>query len=127
MGFKKTTIPGGIFVIMKKILICVLLALLAGTANPELVQDPKTFRYYSLPDSPEIDQNLYHILVWNCKDVRSQFIASIIRISGGNGGHGGVWMYGPQRAVTTYLQRIASPTSIRLLEDLQKINFVLNW
>lgn len=38
------------------------------------MQDAKTFRYYSVPASAEINQDEYHFLVWDCKDLQKEGI-----------------------------------------------------
>ncbi len=97
----------------------------------ELMQDAKTFRYYSIPASPEINQLLYHAIVWDCKDIQKfwaeQQAALNTQFAGNNRGGSYQQIYGPlyvKTQITEYLQRIATPTAIRLLEDLKKNNFV---
>ena len=102
---------------MKKIPLIALLIpfLMMGidiTLFAELMQDAKTFRYYSIPASSEIDQDLYHYLFWNCKDLKKIGVQYQVPLHMQN------------KIITEYLQRIATPTSIRLLEDLQKKDFV---
>lgn len=95
--------------------------------SAELVREPKTCRYYSIPASPEINQNEYHALVWHCKDIMQRCAVLHMNILEQMGCHGShAKMYDQAHArnlVIEYLQRMATPTSMRLLEDLNKNNF----
>ena len=82
--------------------------------------DPVTHRYYTIPTSPEINQNEYHSLVWQCKDLKKQHSAMVAQYQAWNSSFG---RSGAQAMITEHLQRIATPTSIRLLEDLKKKDF----
>ncbi|HZW60737.1 MAG TPA: hypothetical protein VFF04_00780 [Candidatus Babeliales bacterium] len=98
----------------------------------EMKQDPKTFRYYSWPMTREINQNEYHIMVWNCKDIISNAAALQASLNARMAGYArnGSYLqaYGPlyiKKKIEEYLQRIATPTSVRLLEDLRMQNFII--
>jgi hypothetical protein len=98
---------------MKKILMAFLMmGLMSAVLFAELMQDAKTFRYYSIPASSEINQAEYHYLVWDCKDLQKTGASYRVPVQIQN------------KIITEYLQRIATATSIRLLADLQKKNFV---
>jgi len=99
--------------------------------HAELMQDAKTFRYYSIPATSDINQLLYHALVWDCKDIQKfwagQQAALKAQFAGNNRGGSYQQIYGPlyvRSQITEYLQRVATPTAIRLLEDLKKNNFI---
>jgi len=106
---------------MKKILLLTSLMILSFIPLfAELKRDPKTKRYYSLPLSG-INQTEYHLLVWKCKDVEDQFLNMRARLAGG--GRSSFTVGGKEMMITEFLERIATPTSIRLLEDLKKLKF----
>lgn len=115
---------------MKKLLMISFVLMNVSYLSAELMRDAKTFRYYSSPTTPGINQDEYHALVWQCKDIQKfaaeQQSALNNRMSDqGNGSYRNA--YGPlyvKNMITEYLQRVATPTSIRLLEDLKKNNFV---
>lgn len=92
--------------------------------------NPTTYRYYSVPANPNINQNEYHILVWQCKDILMNHAQSHAALLAQYPGAVRSSAYDPnniagKNAVEQYLQRIATPTSVRLLEDLKKKNFVI--
>ncbi len=113
---------------MKKSILTTIFLCAASGLSAQLKQDPKTSRYYSIPNAREINQNDYHQLVWACKDIlrnherqHSAFFAKypdLRRSSGYN-----LSLKAGNEAVMQYLQRIATPTSMRLLADLQERNF----
>ena len=105
---------------MKKIFI-ILLSFLSLACLAELKQDSTTFRYYSAPQSQGINQDEYHKLVWTCKDIIRQHSAYMAQFAGG--GRSSYGVYGAQQKITEYLQRIATPTAVRLLSDLKQKNF----
>lgn len=94
-----------------------------GPLFAELKYNPTTYRYYSLPATPNINQDAYHNLVWQCKDLKQQHQAMVA--SSGGSGISSFAIHGAQQMIRDHLQRIATPTSIRLLDDLKAINFDL--
>ncbi len=111
---------------MNKCISILIFLCLTITANlsAQLKQDPKTFRYYSIPATREINKNEYHQLAWTCKDILKNYIQQkeALFAQYGSGTRLGDNHEG-KAAVTQYLQRIATKTSIRLLEDLQAEDF----
>jgi len=106
---------------MKKLLMAISMLSFALPLCGELKRDHATYRYYSLPAAPDINQDEYHILVWQCKDIITQHRAA----TAGSLGASSWKLRGGGAMVSEYLQRIATPTSLRLLADLQKINFAI--
>ena len=115
---------------MNKYMLTLLFLGLIGNVSAKLEFDSNTGRYYSTPVTKEINQNEYHKLVWACKDIQkncyNQQAALNAKYAGcGNGSHNNA--YGPEyvkNMIIDYLNRIATPTSMRLLKDLHEINFV---
>ncbi|MEX0848611.1 MAG: hypothetical protein WD055_00080 [Candidatus Dependentiae bacterium] len=89
--------------------------------NAELKQNPNTFRYYTVPNAPGINQGEYHQMVWICKNIIKQHYAYMTQFAGG--GRSSYGLNGAQWKTTEYLQQVATPTSARLLADLKQINF----
>lgn len=112
----------------KNTLLVLAVLFLSTNLFSKLKKDPNTFRYSSTPASNEINQNKYHELVWNCKDIlkaykdkHNRFLAQYPDAINSSA-------YDPdnlegKNAVAEYLKRISTPTSIRLLKDLQEIKF----
>lgn len=99
------------------ILLCLLGLTFPFPLASDLKYDLVTCRYSSVPATPDIDQNQYHQLVWQCKDIKNYY---------DNMSVGGIPVVpASHRAIYQYLQRIATPTAIRLLQDLQKNNFAI--
>lgn len=99
-----------------------------GSLLAELKYNPATCRYYSDPATPNINQNEYHQFVWACKDILRRYAQEHAALLARYPGVMGSSAYDPQNkagkvAVVEYLQRLATPISIRLLNDLQQINF----
>jgi hypothetical protein len=97
---------------MKKLLMVTFVLMTTIYLSAELMRDPKTFRYYTSPEAKGINQGEYHAMVWQCKDL--QKVGAECRVP----------LHVQNKIITEYLQHIATPTSIRLLEDLKKNNFV---
>jgi hypothetical protein len=78
-------------------------------------KDPVTNKFYSVPASPEINQEIYNELLFHC------FLISdgIIKYSNltANQKHETI-----AQLSTLYLQAIGTPTSVRLISDLTKLN-----
>jgi len=116
--------------IMNKSLITLLFLCAVGSLSADLKQDPKTARYYSIPATGDINQSEYHQLVWVCKDILNKYAQQHAQLLVQYPGACRSSSYDPENwagknAVTQYLQRIATSTSMRLLSDLVKINFCI--
>ena len=114
----------GTFMSVKSILFLTISFLSTEYILADMRYDGRTCRYSSIPASAEINQNDYHLMVWTCKDIKNRHSAMVHQslMSGCNRGSS-FSESGAQVMITEYLQRIATPTSIRLLEDLRKKNF----
>jgi hypothetical protein len=116
---------------MKKLVIMMLTV--SGSVfslNAELKRDETTCRYSSIPATSGINQNEYHQLVWSCKDILSNYAQQQRSLLARYPGAYRSSSYDPenkagQAAVSQYLQRIATITSLRLLSDLKNINFAI--
>lgn len=86
----------------------------------ELHYDKQTYRYHSSPLSPEVNQAEYHQLVWHCLDLVKQHRIMVERYQAARSGFAAA---GAKPDIVEFLSRLATPTSIRLLQDLEKINF----
>lgn len=116
--------------IMNKSLITLLFLCAVGSLSADLKQDLKTARYYSIPATGDINQSEYHQLVWVCKDILNKYAQQHAQLLAQYPGASRSGAYDPENwagknAVTQHLQRIATSTSMRLLSDLEKINFCI--
>lgn len=113
----------------------------ASPVSADLMRDSKTFKHYTSPVVQGVNQDEYHLLVWKCKDIQQQCSAQqaivynqqsqlLAQYGGGrcslrdqmNAGQANLPNVIAVQ-ITAFLQRMATPTSIRLLEDLQKCKF----
>jgi hypothetical protein len=113
---------------MNKYILTLILLCITGDFYAQLKQDPKTARYFSAPATQDINQNEYHQLVWACKDILNSYAQQHAALLAQYPGATRSSAYDPNNqqgkgAVVQYLQRMATPTSMRLLADLQAINF----
>jgi hypothetical protein len=114
---------------MKRLFIAILI-LHSSTAflNAKLEHNSATGRFYFSPATPEVDQNEYHTLVWACKDILNRYAQQHQAFLAQYPGAMQSSAYDPnnqagKNAAKEHLQRIATPTSMRLLADLSSINF----
>jgi hypothetical protein len=114
---------------MKKLLMITFVLMTPMYLSAELMKDSKTFRYYTSPATQGINQDEYHALVWQCKDIVKHCAAQQAALNAQFAGQRGSYQqtYGQlyvKNMITEHLQRLATPTSIRLLADLEKKNFI---
>lgn len=115
---------------MKKLIIMTLMIVSISPLIAELKRNPTTCRYSSIPATREINQDEYHQLVWACKDILSNYAQQHEALLAQYPDLCRSSSYDPDNnagkaAVLQYLQRMATPTSLRLLSDLQSINFAI--
>jgi hypothetical protein len=115
---------------MKKLSISISILTFVLPLYAELKRDPATYRYCSIPSSQEINQNEYHQLVWTCKDILEHYAQEHAALLAQYPGVYRSGSYDPNNkagkvTVLQYLERIANPTSMRLLADLKNINFAI--
>lgn len=114
---------------MEKILFFVAFLSLSNIILAKLQKDPVTGRFYSLSSMTEvINQSEYHQLVWTCRDILRSYAREHAALLAAFPGAIRSSNYDPhniagKNAVLEYLQRIATPTSLKLLADLKEIDF----
>ncbi len=101
----------------------ILLLNLTSALNATLHYDKKTCRYTTTPAAQNIDQNLYHKLVWECKDILEYHLQEYIAIMNMGCNRLDLSNLVEKAAVEKYLKRLATPTSLRLLADIQALKF----
>lgn len=94
--------------------------------SAEMKYNPSTYRYYSIP-LKGINQTEYHDLVWQCKDIMQQSdneFQAHCAIYAGYGYDSYMRNYdGGKSKVDQFLQRLTTPTAVRLLNDLKELNY----
>lgn len=105
---------------MKKHLI--LIALVLGFSFPllaEMKKDPVTNKFYSIPASPDINQEEYNELLFRCYWMSDQIIMSLQSFKGSNDK---MVKQVIAASADSFLRAVRTKTAFRLITDLQKLN-----